>query len=105
MTYASTPLRLRVGGGEWQLFAGEEARNLDYAWQHRADWTTNLDAVLALRSDEVKARRCMIEKRMGGVGSVWDRTPGPKRADGGRRKALYRLRGDAEVQRGQGAGA
>ena len=84
MAYSNSPILLRVAGGEWHRFTGEKARNIDYSARDRDRWGSNLEAIWALGSDEVKARRCDIEREMGGIGSVWNRKKAHKfRAAGG----------------------
>ena len=89
MSYSESAIRLRVGGGEWFIISGQQARVARFFWKNRHRWMRLWDAVLALRSDEVKARLCNVEKK---VGKILDRKAGPNRRN------LYRLKITVEIE-------
>ena len=83
-------IRLKIDGGEWMFF-GEHARVGLFFWRNRKRWLTMFTAMLALRSDEVKARLSDIETKVGR--EILDR-----KAQASSRRKLYRLKSDVEVE-------
>ena len=98
MPYSESPVSLRIDGGPRLATRGQKARLLRYWWQQRRVWRTDWDAVIALESDEVKARMANLKSSFG---NLFDTKPGPKRADGRSGRKLKRLRAGVEVLDGE----